>query len=111
LAVALAALVWAYRFYQRKPLWYPPTVLENKYYVDEAYDRMFVRSIKGLSTQVLWQIFDVKIIDGMVNGTATLAKACARGLRHIQTGLVRSYAVMILLGALLIIGYFIFAGS
>jgi NADH-quinone oxidoreductase subunit L len=111
LAVALAALFGAKRFYDRQPLWSPPTVLQRKYWIDEAYDRAFVQPIKSTSTKVLWQFFDVKVIDGLVNGTAALVQLCGSGLRHIQTGLVRSYAVMILLGALMVIGYFLFAGE
>lgn len=109
LAVVLALII-AYRRYRREPLWVPPKVLVNKYWVDEGYDRVFVQPIKTLSTTVLWQVFDVRIIDGAVNGTAALMKLLGRGLRHIQTGFVRSYVVMIFLGALIVIGYFVFGG-
>ncbi|RMG56407.1 MAG: NADH-quinone oxidoreductase subunit L [Acidobacteria bacterium] len=111
LLLIVASLVWAYRFYQRQPLWQPPGVLVHKYWVDEVYDHLFVRPIKTISTVLLWQIFDVRIIDGAVNGTAALVRAGGRALRHIQTGAVRSYVVMIFLGALIIITYFMLAGQ
>ena len=37
-------------------------VLENKYYVDEAYDAAVVEPIRKVSDKFLWRIFDVKII-------------------------------------------------
>jgi NADH-quinone oxidoreductase subunit L len=111
LGAVLVALFLAYRFYQQKPLWTPPAVLTHKYWVDEVYDRLFVQPIKVTSTKFLWLVFDVKIIDGAVNGTAALMKLFGRGLRHIQTGFVRSYVVMIFLGALIVIGYFVFGGK
>lgn len=108
--LAVIAIVLAYRAYQKKPLWTPPSVLINKYWVDEIYDRLLVRPIKTTSTHLLWQLLDIKVIDGAVNGTAELVRWFGRGLRHMQTGLVRSYVVMIFLGAVLVIGYFVFGG-
>jgi NADH-quinone oxidoreductase subunit L len=109
LAVVVVVLMSARRYYLGRPLWSPPRLLENKYWVDEAYNRALVQPINGLSVRVLWQFIDVKIIDGVVNGTATVVRLMAGGLRRVQTGFVRSYAVMILLGALMVIGYFLFA--
>jgi NADH-quinone oxidoreductase subunit L len=110
--VAVLIALWlAYRAYQRNPLWKPPEVLVNKYWVDEVYDRLFVQPIKATSTKFLWQVFDVWIVDGAVNGVAALVRLVGRGLRQIQTGLVRSYVVMIFLGALVVIGYFVFAAQ
>jgi hypothetical protein len=42
---------------------------------------------------------------------AASVAACAALLRRLQTGLVRSYVVMIVIGALLVLGYFIFVGG
>jgi NADH-quinone oxidoreductase subunit L len=50
---------------------------------------------------------DVKIIDGLVNGVARLFAALAGALRYTQTGFARNYAAVILLGAIIVIGYFI----
>jgi NADH-quinone oxidoreductase subunit L len=47
---------------------------------------------------------DEKVIDGAVRGVALSAIGSARGLRKLQTGYVRNYALLILIGALLIIG-------
>jgi NADH-quinone oxidoreductase subunit L len=82
-------------------------LLEEKYYVDEVYDAAVVQPIKQGSTNVLWKIVDVHIIDGAVNGAGHLASLLGTGLRYLQSGLARSYVAVLVLGALLIIGYFV----
>ncbi|MEA3297826.1 MAG: NADH-quinone oxidoreductase subunit L, partial [candidate division Zixibacteria bacterium] len=47
------------------------TVLLNKYYVDEIYSAVVVRPLVSFSV-FLWKIFDVIVIDGLINGFATL---------------------------------------
>ncbi|MEO8087144.1 MAG: NADH-quinone oxidoreductase subunit L, partial [Bacteroidota bacterium] len=44
--------------------WY--RVLYNKYYIDELYDRLFVKPLYWLS-DVFYKIVDLKIVDGVVN--------------------------------------------
>ena len=68
--IALAGLYVGWTWFTRKPLWQPPRLLEQKYHVDEFYDDAIVEPIKTVSTSVLWQIIDVRIIDGAVNGVA-----------------------------------------
>jgi NADH-quinone oxidoreductase subunit L len=92
--------------FQKSPLKKMPTVLENKYYVDEIYDTAVVNPIENTSRSFLWKIVDVKLIDGFVNGVATVFAGLAGILRTTQTGLARSYAAVILLGAVIVIGYF-----
>jgi NADH-quinone oxidoreductase subunit L len=82
-------------------------LLLNKYYVDEVYDAAVVRPIEGASRAGLWQGVDVKVIDGAVNGAATVVGASAWVLRRIQTGSVRAYAGSLFLGAVLILGYYL----
>jgi NADH-quinone oxidoreductase subunit L len=79
-------------------------LLLEKYYVDELYDVLFVRPIYRLS---LWlaRVFDPRVIDGLVNGTATATLAWARGLRLVQTGYVMNYALGLLLGAVAVVAY------
>ncbi len=79
----------------------------NKYYIDELYDAAFVNPIKNISASFLWKIFDVKIIDGIVNDTADFFKEFGQLLRRYQTGLVRNYAFSMLFGGLVIIGYYL----
>jgi len=105
--VAIAGIGLGLWWFRRRPLWKPPEILEQKYYVDEAYDAAIIQPIKHASTGVLWKIVDVHIIDGAVNGAAHLARIFATGLRFIQSGLARSYVAVLVLGALLLIGYFV----
>jgi NADH-quinone oxidoreductase subunit L len=79
-------------------------LLIEKYYVDEIYDALFVKPIYHLS---LWlaRVFDPGLIDGIVNGVATMVAGWARGLRRVQTGFVMNYALGILLGAVAVVAY------
>jgi NADH-quinone oxidoreductase subunit L len=79
-------------------------LLIEKYYVDEIYDALFVRPIYRLS---LWlaRVFDPSVVDGIVNGVASLVIGWARGLRRVQTGFVMNYALGVLLGAVAVVAY------
>ena len=79
-------------------------LLIEKYYVDELYDALFVKPIYRLS---LWlaRVFDPLVVDGIVNGVASLVTGWARGLRRVQTGFVMNYALGILLGAVAVVAY------
>jgi NADH-quinone oxidoreductase subunit L len=81
-------------------------LLLRKYYVDELYDTLFVRPILALSGWCA-RVFDLGLIDGIVNGVAGLMAAWAQSLRRIQTGFVMNYALGILLGAVALVGFFL----
>jgi NADH-quinone oxidoreductase subunit L len=87
------------------------TTLLNKYYVDELYAAVVVRPLIWLSTNVLWKIVDVGGIDGAVNGIATGARSIGDTVRHAQSGNTRSYAVWVVIGALLVIAVVFFWSS
>jgi NADH-quinone oxidoreductase subunit L len=82
-------------------------LLLNKYYVDEAYDAAIVRPVMLTSREGLWRGFDVKVIDGAVNGTASLVGGGAWVLRRLQTGSVRAYAGGVFVGVVVILGYYL----
>lgn len=82
-------------------------LLLNKYYVDELYDATIVQPIKVVSQRGLWRGFDVRIIDGAVNGTGTLVSGGAAVLRRLQTGSVRAYAGSLFVGVVLVLGYYL----
>ena len=82
-------------------------LLLNKYYVDEVYDAAVVHPVHVASREGLWRGFDVKVIDGAVNGTASLVDAGAWVLRRLQTGSVRSYAGGVFVGVVVILGYYL----
>ncbi|MGZ7018526.1 MAG: NADH-quinone oxidoreductase subunit L [Acidimicrobiia bacterium] len=76
----------------------------NAYYFDGGISRL----VDGpLRTAAHWLAtgFDLGIIDGAVNGVARLVRGAATGLRKAQTGLVRQYAVGIVLGVVLLLLY------
>ncbi len=77
----------------------------NKFYVDEIYDAAAVQPTYNLSNSFLYKIVDVKIIDGIVNGSAASIDWFSSIIRKIQTGIVQNYAVMIVVGILVLMSY------
>jgi NADH-quinone oxidoreductase subunit L len=82
--------------------------LLNKYYVDELYDAVIVRPLVWVSTNVLWKVVDVAGIDATVNGIAGGTTAVGDGVRHTQSGNTRSYAVWVVVGAIVILAVIFF---
>ena len=87
-----------------------PKILEEKWRLDEFYNGYIVDPITSLSQNTLWKGFDVGFIDGIVNGIGSFVKAFGNVIRGVQVGYVRSYAAVIILGALVVVGYFIYYG-
>ena len=79
-------------------------LLISKYYVDEAYDKGLVVPIVKGSERFLWKMFDMGIIDGLVNGSGLLMKKASGLVRRIQGGLVQGYAIAFVVGVVVIIG-------
>jgi NADH-quinone oxidoreductase subunit L len=77
----------------------------NKWYVDELYDYVFVQPFKYLSERA--SKFDLGFIDGAVNGVADILKEMALTLQVAQSGLLRSYATLMAIGALAILIFII----
>ena len=84
--------------------------LENKYYVDEIYGAGIVRPIIGLSRVVFWRGIDAGLIDGAVNGSAHGVRGVGGGLRHMQSGNIRSYAGWVAVGAAVVVAYMVWLG-
>ncbi len=115
-AIAVAGILLAYIMYIAKPA-IPGNIatrfssihklIYNKFFVDELYDAVFVNPIKKISIG-LWKIFDVRIIDGIVNGAAKFVDLNAAMLKIFQTGYVRNYAFLIVFGGVVIILFTIF---
>jgi NADH-quinone oxidoreductase subunit L len=82
--------------------------LLHKYYVDEFYDAVVVKPLVWVSTNVLWKIVDVAGIDGTVNGIARGTTSIGDTVRHTQSGNTRSYAVWVVIGALVVIAVIFF---
>ncbi|MGI8656779.1 MAG: NADH-quinone oxidoreductase subunit L [Pyrinomonadaceae bacterium] len=108
--IALVGIGVGWGLFQTRPLREMPGILEHKYYVDEVYDATIVNPIKVGSREGLWKIFDVAVIDGIVNGLGRSVSNIGSVARYLQYGFVRGYAAVILLGALALIGYFAYSG-
>lgn len=76
----------------------------NKWYVDEAYDRLFVRPT-CIAASTLWKRVDVAIIDGAVNGVARTIRWGGWILRLIQSGQTQHYALAMAMGIVIITAY------
>jgi NADH-quinone oxidoreductase subunit L len=91
----VARFPWAYR------------LLYNKYYVDEIYNATFVHPlVRG--SEIIYDNFDLKVVDGAINGSASATGFFGRILSYIQTGLVKDYALLFLLGVVIFIGVLLF---
>jgi NADH-quinone oxidoreductase subunit L len=81
-------------------------LLWHKYWIDEIYIWLFVD--KGLRfAMFLWQIVDVKVIDGFANGLGSATASLSRIVRGWQTGYARAYALMMLIGTVIVLGWLI----
>jgi NADH-quinone oxidoreductase subunit L len=117
LLIALAGIWIAWMMYLRRA-WSPQALaarfqglydlLFHKWYVDELYDRVFVKPALGFAT-FLW-VFDGYVIDGIVNGIGHLTRGVGRGLRTSETGVVGNYALGIAAGLVAILGSFLLKG-
>jgi NADH-quinone oxidoreductase subunit L len=76
--------------------------------VDELYAAVVVKPLLWISTVVLWKGADVAAIDGTVNGIASGATSIADTVRHTQSGNTRSYAVWVVIGAIVILAVIFF---
>ena len=82
-------------------------LLLNKYYVDEVYDATIVQPIKVVSTEGLWRGFDVKLVDGAVNGAGYFVSGVSIVLRLLQNGSVKTYAASMFVGVVAILAYYV----
>ncbi len=109
--VAIVFAVWGYLSFAKKTSFQPATgvakALEDKWYVDEAYDATVVKPINGLS-RVLDNAVERLGIDGMVNGVGKGVRWGADRLRLLQNGQVGYYLFVMVVGMtlLLAVGFF-----
>jgi NADH-quinone oxidoreductase subunit L len=78
----------------------PYKLLSGKYFVDELYAAAVVRPLVWVSDKILWHVVDEGVIDGAVNGVATVSRESGDRLRRATSGNIRSYATWIVAGAL-----------
>ena len=104
IAAAAAGILIAYLIYLRKALRpVEPSVLAHAWYVDDFYAEVVGEGGRQFATASA--TFDSKVVDGAVNGTATLVRNSGGLLRKLQTGYVRNYALAIGLGAVGVLAF------
>jgi NADH-quinone oxidoreductase subunit L len=75
--------------------------LYNRYYVDEFYNLLIKYVVLGLAHVA--QAFDTYVVDGIVNGAASLVTFFGSDLRRVETGRVQSYMIGFFGGAAVLI--------
>jgi len=80
-------------------------VLANAYYIDLGLSRLVSGPVTAFAS-FLANVIDREVIDGAVNGIAYVFRDAGGGLRRIQTGLVRNYALGIVAGAVALVIWF-----
>ena len=71
--------------------------------MDEIYAKYIVRPLYMLSESWLWRVFDVRVIDRLVNAVARFVSLDSQILSYVQTGYVRTYALTLVGGAILML--------
>jgi len=80
-----------------------PKVLQNKYYIDELYDSVFVKPISKLS-DILYS-FGEFLIDVVVNGSGRLVQFLGSRFRLLQTGETGFYVFAMVIGIVLVLAW------
>ncbi|GBC86883.1 NADH-quinone oxidoreductase subunit L [bacterium HR12] len=81
-----------------------PRLLARGFFVDDLY-RAAVDGPLGAAAAIVDGFVDARVVDGVVNGVGRLVARLAAVGRRVQTGLVRSYALAFLLGAVVLLAY------
>jgi len=95
---------------RRMAEWFGPVyrMLYNKYYIDELYLWFNHALVDGAAR--LFYLFDIYVVDGIVNGIGALTKSSGDGLRVFQTGRLQNYALIFFLGVLAVAVLVTFTG-
>jgi NADH-quinone oxidoreductase subunit L len=104
LGIALSVLVYVKR---RLPV-IEPKVLEGAWF----YDATVARVVGGPGAAAFRGVtaFDANVVDGVVNGAGSAARGLGSIVRRSQTGFVRAYAVIIALGTVGLLAWFVWRG-
>lgn len=78
----------------------------NKWYFDEIYNFIFVNPVKKFG-DFLWRAVDMKIVDGVPNGLASISRFFSAKISKIETGYIYSYSTWMILGLILILFFIV----
>ena len=84
--------------------------LFNKWYFDEAIDILVVRPVLAVGSFAN-RTFERLVVDGIVNGTVDLVRGAGGIVRTVQSGFVRSYALLLVSGFAGLALYFLVTSS
>lgn len=114
--LALAGVALSYFFYMVKPeipaaikarFGFVYRILENKYYMDWINEHIFAPAARGLG-RGLWKGGDVAVIDGvLINGSARVVGWFASVVRMFQSGYIYHYALVMIVGVLALMSWFV----
>jgi NADH-quinone oxidoreductase subunit L len=107
-AVAVFGIMAAFSIWRSGPDQprYESSFLENVWHWDDFYDATIGRPLTEAS-QFGDDVVEPNIIDGAVTGVAVLVRHSADGLRKVQSGFVRQYALATVLGVAVIVVYLV----
>jgi NADH-quinone oxidoreductase subunit L len=112
--LAFASWFFARKWYKSDETWATPRnlvknfptaykMLWEKWYLDQMYYKGIVDPVLNTSRNILWKFVDVRVIDGIVNGSARVVEFFANVIRALQSGVTQSYAGLMVLGIIVII--------
>jgi len=102
LVVVTIIFAWfQFRNYQRKEATGFGKLLENKWYVDELYEKVIVNPLHRFGG-FLKNVIEKLVIDGLVNGVGKAVNYGSRQIRLLQSGQVGSYVILMVLSMVLI---------
>jgi len=104
--MALLGITLAYFVYLRHKL--DPKRIELPFFAHGWHIDSSIAAFVGGPGRKLFELaslFDRVVIDGAVNGVGRATRGGAARLRHVQSGYVRAYALMIAIGAVLIVAF------
>jgi NADH-quinone oxidoreductase subunit L len=84
-----------------------PLLSYNKFYFDEIYDRGLVRPMKAVA-RTARRVVEPDVMDGWVSGVGDLLKGFSIDLRSIQTGMIRDYASLFTVFAVVLVVVWVF---
>ncbi len=80
-------------------------VVDGRFWHDWFHDTVIAGGYQWLSKTVLSLHVDTQGIDAFFNWLGNLVRRISTGLRRVQNGFVRSYALAVLFGVVIIVGY------
>jgi NADH-quinone oxidoreductase subunit L len=80
-------------------------LLTNKYYIDELYDAALNRPLLWISNRIFLGVGDRFLIDGTLNGMASLAQRAAGRLSRVETGSLQFYVILAVAGTVICLAW------